>query len=259
MDTVANERLPARWQVDRSRTVHISRTIMLAEAMALFDAIPEGAERAAYRNAVVEDNILLKRTVFNREKTYRYLKQLYGLDPTDALFRALRVLWKADPDGRPLLAALNAAYRDEVFRPTCTAILTARVDEPVAGTQLASSVEAAYPGRFSAKSLVAIGQHAASSWAQSGHLRGIQNKRRARTRASVGPATLAMLLGWVDGQRGLGLFETLWATLVTRNHSDLDALAFAASNRDWLRYKRLGDVVEIDFAPFLARLEASSG
>jgi len=75
----------------------------------------------------------------------------------------------------------------------------------------------------------------------------------------VGPATFALLLGWLDGHRGLALFDTLWAKLASTGPNDLDALAFAASNRDWLRYKRLGDVVEIDFAPFLASLEDPRG
>jgi hypothetical protein len=259
MNIAADERARNDLHVDRSRTVHISRTIMLAEATALFDALPDSADITAYRTSVIEDNVLLKRTGVNREKTYRYLKQLYGLDPRDILYRAFRMLWNADTDGRPVLAALNAAYRDEVFRPTCAAILAARLDEPVGNSKFAATVQTAYPSRFSAKSLIAIGQHAASSWAQSGHLRGVQNKRRAKQKASVGPATLALLLGWMDGQRGLGLFETIWANLVTNSLSDLDALAFAASNRDWLRYKRLGDVVEIDFSPFLIGLEDSLG
>ncbi len=33
--------------------------------------------------------------------------------------------------------------------------------------------------------------------------------------------------------------------------NELDDLAFAASNRAWLRYKRLGDVAEIDFTGFI--------
>ncbi len=186
------------------------------------------ADLEAYRLAVVDDNVLLKRTVSNREKTFRFLRELYGLEQGDTLFVALRTLWDADPAGRPLIALLNAVYRDEVVRPSAELIVATRPGTPVTKEELAAAIGTAYPDRFGAKSLAKIGRNVASTWTQSGHLKGRVAKVRSQVTATVGPATFALLLGWLDGQRGLALYESLWANLVTPNTNELDDLAFAS-------------------------------
>lgn len=233
--------------------------MMLNEVTVLFDVVPPSADLQAYQQAVVEDNVLLKRTVSNREKTFRYLRQLYSLTRADKVFRAVRLLWDADSPARPMLALLNAVYRDEVLRPSATAILSARPGSSVTKQDLASAISLAYPNRFGAKSLESIMRNVASTWTQSGHLNGRLNKTRSQVTPKLGAATLAMYLGWLDGRRGLSLFDSLWAQLASSDVHELDALAFAASNRDWLRYKRLGDVVEIDFTALETRLESTRG
>lgn len=246
-------------EFDRSRTVHISRTMMFAEASKLFVAVPSNADLVSYRNAVIDDNVLLKRTMSNREKTFRFLRELYALDTSDVLFMAMRVFWDADPAGRRVVALLNAVFRDEVLRPSIGPILASRPGTPMTKQQLGEVIGAAYPDRFGIKSLAKVSRNVASTWTQSGHLEGHANKRRSAVQATIGPAAFALLLGWLEGLRGLGLFETPWARLVTSSAAELDTLAFAASNRDWLRYKRMGDVVEIDFTEFVARLEETRG
>ena len=245
--------------IDRNRTVHISRTMMLSEATTLFEHVPAAGDLQAYRLAVVNDNVLLKRTVSNREKTFRFLRELYGLEQGDTLFSALRTLWDADPPGRPLIALLNAVYRDEVLRPSAEVIVAARAGAPVTKAELAASVRSVYPSRFGTKTLEVVGRNIASTWTQSGHLKGRVAKVRSQVTATVGPVTFALLLGWLDGQRGLALYESLWANLVTPSTNELDELAFVASNRTWLRYKRLGDVAEIDFAGFIRDLGGHLG
>lgn len=232
---------------------------MLNEAETLFAALPIEANRGTYEHAVLEENVLLKRTVSNREKTLRFLRELYGLDLSDPVFAALRLLWDADPPARPLLALLNAVYRDEVLRPSATVILATRPTTSVTKQDLALTIGAAYPQRFGAKSLDKVGRNVASTWTQSGHLAGRVSKVRERVTASVGAAAFALFLGWLDGRRGLSLFDSLWAKLISTDGHELDALAFAASNRDWLSYKRLGDVVEIDFTALETHLESIRG
>jgi hypothetical protein len=246
---------PPRNRPLTDRTVHVSRTMMLAEIDTLFATLPINADRNAYENAVLNENVLLKRTLSNREKTLRFLRELYALDRSDPVFAALRVLWEADPPARPLLALLNAVYRDEVLRPSTAVILASRPPSGVTKQELASAIGDAYPQRFGAKSLDKVSRNVASTWTQSGHLAGRVRKVRSPVRVTVGAAAFALLLGWLDERRGLALFDSLWAKLISADGRELDALAFAASNRDWLSYKRLGSVVEIDFAVFLRRLE----
>ena len=245
--------------ITRGRTMHTSRTMMLAEASTVFAAVPTNADLADYRHAIIDSNVLLKRTMMNREHTYRKLKQLYVFDPAEPVFAAFRRFWDADPSGRPLLACLNAAFRDEVLEPTCEIILRLPLGTPVTSAELSEAVRATYPDRFSAASLKSIGGNSISTWTQSGHLEGTKIRRRAQPEATVGTTAFALLLGWLTGLRGLSLFDSTWARLVSPRTADLDTLAFAASNRDWLRYKRLGDVVEIDFTAFLAGLEVPRG
>ena len=53
--------------------------------------------------------------VTTRRKTFVVLGQLYGLDPSILLFRALRHLWDADADAQPLLAMLCALATSLLF------------------------------------------------------------------------------------------------------------------------------------------------
>ena len=83
------------------RSVHTSRTIMLADLGELFAAVPPEAVREDYRAAIVDENVLGKATAANRRGTGQRLGELYALDPRVPLFRVLRRLWSVDVrDGR---------------------------------------------------------------------------------------------------------------------------------------------------------------
>jgi hypothetical protein len=74
-------------------------------------------------------------------------------------------------------------------------------------------------------------------------------KIKARKAPRVGPAsvTFALLLGYLCGARGALLFSTAWAALLELPEHQWDALTFAAAQRGWLDYRRIGEVVEITF------------
>src|SRR5262249_32608166 len=80
---------------------HTSRTIMLAELRDLLDACPAGATRDEYRQAILAENVLRKKTLSTRRGTAQRLRELYALDPEVPLFRLLRFFWDRDPGGRP--------------------------------------------------------------------------------------------------------------------------------------------------------------
>ena len=58
---------------------------------------------------------------------------------------------------------------------------------------------------------------------------------------------LALLLGHLCGARGRSLFDTGWAQVLDTAPGGLDSLAFAASQRGWIDFRSMGDVVEIGF------------
>lgn len=69
---------------------HTSRTMMLEELGALLTYVdrPE-AEKSDYLQAIDDENCLGKRSGKTRTLTYRHLVDLYSLDRTNVLFRAL--------------------------------------------------------------------------------------------------------------------------------------------------------------------------
>ena len=222
---------------------------MFSELELLFDAVPESAELEDYQHAALEDNALLKRTLINRKKTFSYLRDLYVLEPRHPFFGPLRQLWKEDNAGRPLLALLVALARDPVLRATAGVVLEAKEGDVIPREAFSEAVREAF-SHLGPKTLVAVGQRTASSWVQSGHLKGVQTKRRARATATPAAVALAMYVGHMQNERGLRLFETLWARILDTSPHELDTLAFAASQRGWLEYKRIADVAEFGFDRF---------
>lgn len=88
------------------RGTHGSRSIMLAELRQLLAATHIGAAYEDYRVAIMEENVLGKGTASTRLWSWKKLRELYGLDPSLAVFRCFRELWETDAAGRPLLAIL---------------------------------------------------------------------------------------------------------------------------------------------------------
>ena len=87
---------------------HTSKTLMLQELETLLAAVPADAPAKAYRAAIVEENVLGKRTLSTRKETATRLTALHGLDPSKPLFRVLRRLWAVDPAAHPQLACSTA-------------------------------------------------------------------------------------------------------------------------------------------------------
>ncbi|MDP9438891.1 MAG: hypothetical protein M3P49_09120, partial [Actinomycetota bacterium] len=169
----------------------------------------------------------------------------------DARYGALRTLWAHDPPSRPLLALLRAVSRDVLLRATAELIIETPAGAAVDAGMLSKSVAASFPDRLAPGTLAKVGRNAASSWTQSGHLKGRVKKVRARATPSLGAVVYALMLGHLSGVRGLPLYETMWARLLDAPTNEIDALAFAASQRGLLEYRRMGDVAEFGFSELL--------
>lgn len=234
---------------------HASRTMMFGELELLLEAVPAEGSPQDYGRAVLEENALLKGAATTRAKSLRHLRELYALDGEETLFGALRMLWDYDPPSRPLLVALAAVTRDGLLRSTAPLIVETQAGSPVNAEMLSGAVAASFPDLLAPGILAKVGRNTTSSWTQSGHLEGRFNKVRVRVRPSVGAVVYALFLGHLSGIRGLPLYETLWARLLDAPEHELDALAFAASQRGWMEYRRMGEVAEFGFS----RLEGVRG
>lgn len=231
-----------------------SRTMMLAELRLLLAALPETASVAAYRSAIVDDNALLKESVATRRSTARHLVELYALDPAAPIFRLLRRLWGHEDAGHPMLACLCANARDALLRRSAQAVLPVAPGATVSPATICSALSEAMPGRFSPATLGTIARNAASSWMQSGHLRGRPGygpKTRGTPTVTPAVAAYALALGFLAGARRAYLLDTYWTSLLDAPADILDTLAFEAGRHGWITYRRIGDVVDFGFSELL--------
>lgn len=232
---------------------HSSRTIMLEELRLLFAGTSSGAAIEDYRQAVVDENVLRKRTEATRYKSFRYLREMYGLAPRIIVFRALRDLWYFNDEAQPVLALLGAVARDPSLRSTANVILSTGSGAEITSESLVSSAAGRLGSFISPATLAKIGRNAASSWTQSGHLRGRTHKIRVAALSYPTSVTYALFLGYLCGSRGEALFHTDWARLLDTPLDSLHEQAFLASQQGWLDYRHAGAVTEVGFSYLLRK------
>jgi hypothetical protein len=234
---------------------HTSRTIMLAELSSLLAACPSAAMPADYVSAIMDANVLRKRSESTRRRTLRYLRELYALDRRSVLFRALRELWDADEDARALLALECAMTRDPLLRATATTILPAPLGSSIDARVLAAAVDEAFPGSYNEAVRAKIGRNAASSWTQSGHLRGRTTKHRVAALCRPAAVAYALMIGHLAEARGQGLLRTVWGQALDAPDHVLYEQAVSAAQRGWIEFRRAGDVIDVGFSWLLRPAE----
>lgn len=227
---------------------HTARTMMLEELGALLSYVdrPE-AEKMDYLRAIDEENCLGKRSGKTRLLTYRHLVDLYSLDPSIILFRALLFFWQRDPTGHPLLALLCTYARDAIFRTTASFVLKFPEGATITREALEEFIDDREPGRFSKATLKSTAQNINSTWTKSGHIEGRTRKIRARALPTAGSVSYALLFGYLTGVRGESLFKTDYTKLLDCSFEKAIELAAEASRKGWIVFKRVGDVIEVLF------------
>jgi hypothetical protein len=258
---VTNERAQ-RYQLERlgfsfeRGGVHTARTMMLSELRALLSFVDAAdAKRADYLAAIQTANCLGKRSGKTRTLTFRHLADLYALDPSLLMFRALRFFWQRDVEGQPLLAALCAYSRDPLLRVTAPFVLGFQEGTTVTREAMEEFIDAQEPGRFSKATFKSTARNINSSWTQAGHLAGRVRKVRARSVATPGTVSLALLLGYVSGLRGESLFKSDFTRMLDCSFEKTIELAEDASRRGWISLKRVGQVVEVLFPNLITAQE----
>ena len=231
---------------------HSSRTIMLEELSLVFKTCPPDATRDAYAEAILDHNCLGKRTVATRKLSLQRLRELYGLDPNILLFRVLRGYWELDDQGRPLLALLTALARDPLLRLTAAPILRMQPGEELGRQPLTDAIRAGVDGRLNDSIVDKVVRNTAASWTQSGHLKGRGRKIRHHVHPTPIVTTYALLLGYILGIRGMGLFESFWANVLDRPANELLSQAIDAKRLGLLDLSQAGGIVDVSFVRTLA-------
>ena len=225
--------------------------MMLAELQDLLEAVPVDAPKAVYRDTIMDQNVLGKRTLATRRESYERLGWLYALDPGVTIFRILRFFWQRDQEGQPVLALLCASARDPLLRMTANTVLKTPIEETLSKSAMEEAIILGAPGRFNEATQVQIARNAAASWTHAGYVRGHRNK--VRVRPTITPATVAyaLALGYLAGASGQMLLTTFWARLLDTPKDQLTSLAAAASARGWIAYRQSGQVIEVRFPGLL--------
>lgn len=237
-------------------SAHTARTMMLEDLQLLLSYVSSpDSSKNDYFKAITEDNCLGKRSVKTRTLTSRHLTYLYSLDTSITIFRALRYFWERDIDGQPLLALLCSYSRDSLLQMSTPLIVKLTEGETIARETLEDYIDEKYPDRFSKATLKSTAQNLNSTWTKSGHLVGKAKKIRSRAIATPGSVSYALFLGYLTGVRGESLFTTEYTCLLDSSKARLIELAEDASRRGWIVFKRIGNVMEVQFPNLLTAQE----
>ena len=224
---------------------------MFEELSHLLEAAPGDVSLEDYAEAVIGGNCLGKRTVANRKISLQHLRELYSLDPRVVLFRVLRELWGRDRSSRVLLALLLALARDPLLRATAAAVLGTPFGHEFARQPMTESLAEATGDRLNSATLDKVVRNAASSWTQSGHLRGRGRKTRQQVQATPVATAYTLLIGFATGRRGQLLFETPWCRILDTDTRELIDLAVAAKRIGLLDFKQSGSIIDVSFPELL--------
>ena len=225
-------------------------TFMLDNLTNLLSIVEDvGAKRQDYRHAIVDENCLGKHSYASRTHTFQNLVRFYALSPSFVLFRALRYFWKRVPaaPARALLAMQCASARDPFLGEVTPFIERLQVGEIASRRALETVICQLYPGRFSKTTLVAMGSRIFSTWIKAGYLSGETRKVRSYAPAAAANVSYALLLGYLQGARGEMLFATNFMKLLDCPVDEALKLAATASQKGWIVFKRVGNVIEVLF------------
>lgn len=228
---------------------------MFQDLELLLDAVPNALSIEEYRAAIEDANCLGKRTQMTRKCSADYLIELYTLNPESILFRSLLYFWVRDTESRALLALLCSSSRDPLLRSSLKVILNTPESTVLPRIVMEEFIEALEPGRFSKATLKSIAQNLNSSWTKSGHLTGRIKKIRTKANATAASVTYALYLGYLCGVRGPELFETDFVKMMDCNREKAIELAEIASQKGWLVFKRIGNVMELLFPNLITKEE----
>jgi len=224
---------------------------MLRELRTLLNYCRPEAQRNEYLAAIRNENCLGKLTAATRKLSGQRLSELYGLDPKIPLFRIMRQCWYLDREGQPILAILLALARDPLLRASAEAVLRMQPGEELARQQMITAIGRVAGHRLSPSTLDKVVRNVASSWTQTGHLRGRCRKVRQKVRPAAGSVAFALLLGYLTGRRGNALFDSPWTKILDTSPGELMAFAWEAHRLGIIDVRQSGGVIEVGFRRLL--------
>ncbi|MDR7225208.1 hypothetical protein [Aminobacter aminovorans] len=226
---------------------------MLAE---LSRALVAEADSFSVERLVVEDNVLGKATMSGRLLSLQRLRELYGLDLNVPLFRILTELWKREPRALPQLALLAALARDPLLRVAARPILALPIGGDLARDEVRDALLSTVGTRLSPATLDKVVRNVASSWFQSGHLKGRTFKKRRRIEATPAALAFALWLAQAAGFVGDALLSNGWVEPLDLDQDGIRALLERVRAAGLVDVRPLGARLEIDASRLLTQAAA---
>jgi hypothetical protein len=234
---------------------HMARSMMLQELEGICRSMPEESAPSDYQRAIEQENLLGKPTFGSRQKTYRHLVELYGLNPSLPLFRVLRRLATEDPVSTPLMGMICCFCRDSQLRQSFSLIHSLKPGEILPRVRMEEHLEARFSGVFSEAMKKSLAQNVNTTWTVTGHLHGRSIKRRGLPKSRPAATAYSMFAGWIFGLRSHILLNSCFGHLVAMTPDLILNHLSEASAHGWLRLRNAGGVTEIDFSPLLTQHE----
>ena len=225
-------------------TIHTSRTIMFAELAKVMDYALQNHNFIESLN----QNVFHKKTKSGIDKTSKYLSTLYGFDNNSPAFKALKHFWNVSEENeKPLLAIIYAINRDYLLAESIDCITHTKLGEKVTIESLEQNIEKLHANKYSAATKKSLAQNIASSWKQVGFIAGKVKNIRVQPVISSKVVGFAMLLAYLNGERGDFIFSNMGVKALCLNESKLRELAIEAAKRDLMQYQYGGNVTAISF------------
>jgi hypothetical protein len=138
---------------------------------------------------------------------------------------------------------------------TATPVLQMHSGEELMRQILTDALRQSVENRLNDSTLDTVVRNTSSSWTQSGHLTGRVRKYRQKVNPTPVVTAYALLLGYILGARGSGLFKTLWAKVLDTPAEELISLATDAKRLGFLDLSQADGVVEVSFTRMLTEDE----
>lgn len=229
---------------------HQSKTMMLTELSKILGAAQARGLKQVLA-AVLDENLLGKPSTAATASALTNLNSLYALKKPPPLTRAMVRLWVAGPETHPLLALCCALARDPLLRDTTDTVLNAPLGASIGTDDLARALAEKHPGRFSFATLRSMGQNCASTWTQSGHLKGRVRKVRTRVDATPEATAYAALVAQAAGFGGPAILTSPWMAVLDASPNDRLGLLRRAQGLGLVRVRHAGAVFELLISPEL--------
>jgi len=228
----------------QNKTIHTSRTLMFVELSQVMNHSIEGGDF----NEILNSNVTSKLSNTNLIKTNQYLRQLYGFDMEDLLFRCFKHYWTlVDNEKKSILALLFALSNDFLLKESIDIVVNSKVGERVAIEKFDDNIEKYHQGKYSLNTRRSAAQNVASSWKQAGYIQGKIKNIRVQPIHDYNTVAFALLLSYLHGDRGEYILLSKWIKALAISTEELRDLIKEAAKRDLLQYQYGGNVTVISF------------